>query len=147
LSQQPEGANATWRLQCSHTAAATAAAAAAAQVATQGLQETHSSGQPDAASSQQQLHPPCNKQQRGQQQQAKANPVPLLSRFGPPCEHVATLHDCWQAAVTCFPAERALGWRTHDSSGRLLQQCSWMTFAQVRLPGMAAWPGKVQMQW
>ncbi|WIA20988.1 hypothetical protein OEZ85_005325 [Tetradesmus obliquus] len=66
-----------------------------------------------------------------QQQQPKANPVPLTSRFGPPCEAVATLHDCWQAAVGRFPAERVLGWRLRDSSGRLQQQYNWMTFAQA----------------
>lgn len=72
------------------------------------------------------------KVQQQQQQQSSVNPVPLLSRFGPPCEHVATLHDCWQAAVARFPAEQALGWRSRNSSGRLAQQYSWMTYAQVR---------------
>jgi hypothetical protein len=75
--------------------------------------------------------PGQEQQQQQQQQVTKGPPLSLLSRFGPPCEHVATLHDCWQAAVARFPGERALGWRTRDSSGQLLQQYSWMTYAQV----------------
>jgi hypothetical protein len=128
LSQQAEAAVTNRQLQSSHTAA-------------QVLQAAGSSGQRDTSSPQLQLCEQCDAQQHNQQQQQqrwrqqqqlKFNPVPLLSRFGPPCEHVATLHDCWQAAVARFPTERALGWRTRDSSGRLLQQCSWMTYAQVR---------------
>jgi hypothetical protein len=125
VSQQLAGAPDRQLLQSSHAAAAATSVPA--------VQGADSSDQPGTCTQPglQVLVTEPGQQQQQQPQVAKGCPVPLLSRFGPPCNHVATLHDCWQAAVARFPAERALGWRTRDSSGQLLQQYSWLTYAQV----------------